>query len=352
MPDHEPPPAGDEACVAPRGLPWRFVVTGADGFLGRRVVCLAAAAGGAPVPVVGRTVSPAPRWRPPSGCIVADVTRPCTLAGVFDGCGAVIHAAGLAHVFDHTGAMDAQLWRVNADGTENIARAAAEAGVRHLVLVSSAAVYGPHEGWVDETAPCRPEGAYAQSKLEAERRATEVATRHGMALTILRPVTMYGEGDPGNVYRLIRAIDRRRFLWIGSGTNRKSLLHRDDVAEACILALKRAPQGVEVFNVAGPAYEMREVISTIARELRRAIPPVRVPPRLVMALVHAVSRVDPTIGGGRNGLLESLQKWVRDDVYDGDKMRRVLGWQPRIDLQSGLRREIRWYLDSKRRARP
>ena len=55
-----------------------------------------------------------------------------------------------------------------------------------------------------------------------------------MALTILRLATLYGEGDPGNVGRLMRTLDRGRFLWIGDGSNRESLLYRGDAARACM----------------------------------------------------------------------------------------------------------------------
>jgi len=214
-------------------------------------------------------------------------------------------------------------------------------------LISSTSVYGLHEGIVDETSPCRPVGAYGMSKLEAEKRVQQIALEHGMGLTILRPVTMYGEGDPGNVLRLIRAVDRRRFLWIGNGVNRKSLLHRNDVAEACILAASGEPRGIEIYNVAGPSHEMREIMSTIARELHRTIPPVHLPIKPLLAALQILTHLSPTAAGGRNGLMDSLRKWSQDDVYDGTKMQQQLGWQPRVRLGDGLRSEVSWYLDSR-----
>lgn len=325
------------------------LVTGAGGFLGKEVARRVHSKGIKTV-LLNRHFDPATKDSLPSSisALDADVTRGETLVGRFEDVGEVIHAAGLAHVFDRSRAMDAALWRVNADGTENVAKAAAQAGVRHFLLISSASVYGPHEGIVDEGSPCRPVGAYAESKLEAENRAKQIALEHGMALTILRPVTMYGEGDPGNVLRLIRAVDRRRFVWIGHGANRKSLLHRDDVAEACVLALGRRPEGVEVFNVAGPAFEMREIISTISKELRRSIPPLHLPVGPLMTAAHLLGTASPAAGGGRNGLLDSLRKWTQDDVYGGSKIRRALGWQTRVEVRDGLRREVAWYLSVRR----
>jgi nucleoside-diphosphate-sugar epimerase len=104
-----------------------------------------------------------------------------------------------------------------------------------LILISSVSVYGPYTlGLYDENTPCRPVGPYPLSKFHAELRAIEIADKSGMALTILRLATLYGEGDPGNVGRLIRSLDQGRFVWIGDGSNRKSLLYKRDAARACV----------------------------------------------------------------------------------------------------------------------
>ena len=67
-----------------------------------------------------------------------------------------------------------------------------------------------------------------------------------MALTILRLATLYGEGDPGNVGRLMRKLDRGRFLWIGDGSNRKSLLYKGDAARACMAVAERPASGITI----------------------------------------------------------------------------------------------------------
>ncbi|MDO9566735.1 MAG: NAD-dependent epimerase/dehydratase family protein [Candidatus Desulfaltia sp.] len=83
-------------------------------------------------------------------------------------------------------------------------------------------LFAPFHKYGDENPPCNPVGPYALSKYNAELRAIEISRESGMALTILRLATLYGEEDPGNVGRLMRTLDRGRFLWIGDGSNRKS----------------------------------------------------------------------------------------------------------------------------------
>jgi len=80
----------------------------------------------------------------------------------------IIHAAGLAHIFDKTKADNAPFKAVNEIGTANVAQTAAKAGVKHFILISSVSVFGPFtRGVYDESRPCRPEGKYAESKYQA-----------------------------------------------------------------------------------------------------------------------------------------------------------------------------------------
>jgi nucleoside-diphosphate-sugar epimerase len=271
----------------------------------------------------------------------ADITRPEELIDVIGSVAIVIHAAGLAHIFDKSNAINAPFKAINEQGTANVARAAAEVGMRHFILISSVSVYGSFtQGVYDENAPCCPEGPYAESKYQAEQRAIEIAKASGMALTILRLATLYGEGDPGNVARLMRTVDRGHFIWIGNGSNRKSLLHREDAARACLLAVQRPAAGVNVYNVSGSPCTMREVVEGLAEALGKRVPPFGIPASLVRQIsglfsILPVSRLQ--------NLGATAQKWLADDVVDGSKFAQAFNSQPRVSLTDGLRREVAWY---------
>ena len=127
----------------------------------------------------------------------SDITRPEGLMDAIGGAATVIHAAGLAHIFTPGAGSDEKFHQINEIGTENVAKVAARAGVEHLILISSVSVYGPYTlGLYDEDTPCHPVGPYPISKFHAELKAIDVAEKSGMALTILRLATLYGEGDP------------------------------------------------------------------------------------------------------------------------------------------------------------
>jgi nucleoside-diphosphate-sugar epimerase len=274
--------------------------------------------------------------------VQADVLEPGSLARAVAGVDVVIHAAGLAHMFGRSQAASAPFDAVNRIGTENTVRLAAEAGARRIVLVSSVSVYGESgRRECAENAPCCPEGAYAQSKWQAEQCAREIASSYQMDLAVLRLATLYGEGDPGNVGRLMRAIDRRRFVWVGDGSNRKSLLHRDDAARACVVAAASGMGGVHVFNVASTWHTMREVVETLAAKLGRGLFPIRVPASLAMAAAEAADR----LGGSRRrpDLAKAVAKWLADDTYDGRLFQTSFNFLPSVALTDGLEREVAWY---------
>jgi nucleoside-diphosphate-sugar epimerase len=314
----------------------RVLVTGANGFLGSELVRQLAGAG---MQLRASDRSEASCFSGVDYCL-ADILNLRGLRPVLAGIEGVIHAAGLAHVFDRAKVAMAPFKAVNEIGTANVARAAAQAGVSHFVLVSSVSVYGDRSSGNDETAACCPQGPYAESKWLAEQRAIEIAQTSGMALTILRLATLYGEGDPGNVARLMRTLDRGRFMWVGDGSNRKSLIHRDDAARACVTALRSPGAGLRVFNVSSPACTMRDVVEYLAVALNRSVPPWRIPASVATGLVYLAARLS---GGHLRSLYMIVQKWLADDVYDARKFEVTFGFRAQVGLAEGLRREVEWY---------
>jgi UDP-glucose 4-epimerase len=313
----------------------RILVTGASGFVGSEIVRQAAAA--------GYTVRALSRHTPTPSLaaehLSVDILNRDALREAMRGVDSVVHAAALAHVFSPTSETDRQLDLVNHVGARNVAEAAAAAGVRNYLLISSVSVYGHADTPGGEDAPCRPEGPYGWSKLRGEQATAEIASREGLNLRIVRLATVYGEEDPGNVGRLIRSIARGRFVWLGDGANRKSLIHRDDAAAACLLAL-RHPGTLPPLNVTSPAVTMNQLVSTIEQCVGRRVPSVRIPARLGRigaAVGHRVSAPGPI-----SRIAGAIEKWLRHDEYDGRRFEAATGFRPSIDLRDGIAREVRW----------
>ena len=281
-----------------------------------------------------RTVAaPGVQW------IAHDLVHGDDLEPLVNGIDTVVHIAGLAHQFDNVAAD--RFLPMNVDATARLAAAAARSDVRQLVLVSSSSVYGLHAGKADEHSTCTPDTAYGKSKLAGERAASGALGKSATRLTVLRLVTLFGAGDPGNVFRLMKAIDKRRFLWVGSGSNHKSLLHVSDAARAVILAVNQDNHGASLFNVSGITVPMDAIVSQLASDLDRLILPVHVPGGLALNSLGLAARAFPT--RRLRSMQATLSRWLSDDTCDGSAFATRFGFQPRVSLSDGLRDEVVWY---------
>jgi len=315
----------------------KILFTGANGFLGSAIVHLAVTHG---ISVMATDQTESHRFTNVD-FIPANILDPNSLSKAFQGVDGVCHVAGLAHIFDKARILRAPFHSVNVMGTENVANAAIRAGVQHFVFISSVSVYGGVEQDRAEDSECHPEGPYAESKWQAERSLIELFQKEGVNLTILRLATLYGEEDPGNVARLIRAIERGRFVWIGQGNNLKSLLHREDAARACIAVLKSPASGINIYNVSAPPCKMHDIVAEIAHAWGRPVPSWHVPASLASNSTQLLKRI--AFNRSRlSNVHDTLEKWLADDYYNTDKFWRAFNFQTKINLEEGIRREVDW----------
>jgi nucleoside-diphosphate-sugar epimerase len=319
----------------------RALVTGATGAIGPATV-RALLASGAGVRVFGRLdrardeAGQAQAW--PAGVepAIGDVREPAAVAAAMPAVDVVIHLAALLHVVNPPPGHD-QLYRaINVDGTRHVAEAAAAAGVRRLVLASTTAVYGPtgEQEASEDTAPA-PDSWYAESKLEAERAARTVGRQSGLEIVILRLSAVYGPRVRGNYRRLLRAMARGRFVSIGAGRNRRSLVADQDAARAFELAARHPSAAGHTFNVAdGPAHSVDEILSAMAAAVGRQRPRWHLPTGVARVVAAAGDLAGGAVGR-RPGLRPSVEKYLEESAVDATRIRDVLGFRPELDLAAG-----------------
>jgi nucleoside-diphosphate-sugar epimerase len=319
----------------------RVLITGATGFIGGEI---ASKLSSEKFEVVGLSRNNSEQ-KTEFKILQADITNEeevgrIALGESFD---AVIHCAGLAHQF---GIVEKERFEnVNVKGTRNILELAVKANAEHFIFFSSTAVYGLQNNPMDERSECNPENFYAESKLKAEAICREICEKNKIFLTIFRPPPVLGERGIGNVPRLIEAIDKSRFFWVGGGENRKTMIYVGDIADACLMLLKEKRNGTEIFNLASEPVKMRTLVSIISEKLKKKVLPLSIPailPKLIFGLnskifnLKIINRYSPT-----------FEKWLSEDVYLADKIREVYGFEPKTSIEQAVRRQCDWFIQNK-----
>ena len=267
-----------------------------------------------------------------------DVRSPRDAAALVDGARVLVHAAA---------ALPIQVSResirsVNVGGTATLLAAAAEAGVKRVVLVSSTAVYGvPKVHPIHEEDPLVGVGAYGESKIEAEQVTREFAKR-GLDFVIVRPKTFIGPERLGVFEILFDWIrDGRRIYTLGDGSNRYQLLAVEDLVEAIVLAARRRAAAGETVNVGAKEFgtvreDLRALIDHAGSSSRLTQVPVR--PAEVALRALELARLSP--------LAEWHYKTAhRDSFVAIDRAEELLGWAPKLSNAEALCRTYDWYLE-------
>lgn len=310
-----------------------ILVTGATGFVGRVLVARLADEGRT-FRVASRRASAEPAQSRAPEIVVGDLAQPVDWGPALDGVDTVLHLAGRAHVLGREAQSDDSFMRVNVDATRDLARAAAAAGVRRFVFLSSAKVMGEESSATGfrETDTPHPVGPYATSKLLAERAALDVARDTGLSVVVVRSPLVYGPGVRANFLALIRAVDRGIPLPFGAVNNARSVIAVDNLVDA-LLACADAPRPKSdvYFAKDEPDLSTPDLIRAIAHALRRPARLIPIPPALLR------------LGGRILGRDDTMVRLIGTSVVDSSRIRADLAWHPPLSSTAALDATIRWY---------
>jgi nucleoside-diphosphate-sugar epimerase len=309
----------------------RVLVTGANGFLGDALVAELSLQSNE-VAVAVRSPHSNVRANK-SAFVVGDISANTDWRQAVASVDAIVHLAARVHVMRET-ADDpmAEFRRVNTDGTLNLARQAAAAGVRRFVFVSSVGVNGKATesgtAFTEADVPS-PYDAYTLSKYEAEVGLRALAQTTRMEMVIVRPTLVYGRGAPGNFRRLTRLVAKDRLLPLASITNRRSLLGIDNFVNFIWICIKHSAAANETFLVSdGEDLSTPDLIRRLSIAMNRKERLVGVPVPLLWAAAAMLGKRDEA-----QRICGSLQ-------VDISKARTLLRWHPPVSVDEGLRRSI------------
>jgi nucleoside-diphosphate-sugar epimerase len=221
---------------------------------------------------------------------------------------------------------------VNVDGTVNLARQAAAAGVKRFVFISSVKANGestqPGRAFTETDAP-NPQDAYGQSKHEAEQGLRQLSADTGMEVVIIRPPLVYGPGVKANFAALMRVVQRGWPLPLGAVHNQRSLVALDNLVDFIITCITHPQAANQTFLVSdGQDLSTTELVRGMAQAAG-------VPARLLPVPVWALQAGASLLGKG-----DAVQRLCGNLQIDTSKARRLLDWVPPVSVEEGLRRAM------------
>jgi nucleoside-diphosphate-sugar epimerase len=268
------------------------------------------------------------------------------------------HLAGAEYVF-HCAAMVsdwarlAEMMRVNVAGTKNLAEAALAGGsLKRFVYLSSMVVFGmqPQRG-LDETAPLIHTGDnYNLTKIRAEETVQQFVRERQLPAVIVRPPYVYGPRDRQFLPRVLRNLQNGKFRFVGSGRQPLSLIYVGNLVDALYLAALKPDVVGEVFLVTdGQAITRLRMMEIICGEAGYLMPRRHVPALVVRAACPIIEGLWLLKRSPEPPLVNKFRlKFMSTPLtYRIDKARSLLGYEPRVNTETGLRRTVAWFRENR-----
>ena len=274
---------------------------------------------------------------------LGSVTDEAVVDRLMPGVEQVFHVAA---VFRQINLPDQVYHDVNAVGTKVVGEVALRHSVTSFVYCSTQGVHGDIKSPPgNEDSPIRPEDYYQQTKYEGEQEIALLVAR-GLPATTLRPMAIYGPGDPARFLHLFRAVKRGRFLMFGGGETLYHPLYIDNLVDAFELAAATPGTG-EVYLIGDARYcSLNDLVKAVATSMGRDVQIVHLPLQPLWIAAVACETVCKPLGI-EPPLFRRRADWFRQNrAFSIDKARRGLGYEAKVDLPTGLATTAEWYREN------
>ncbi len=279
--------------------------------------------------------------------ILGSVTDPEALRKAVDGCEIVYH---LAAAFRKINVPKSEYDNTNINAMSSLLEICQQAGVKKVVYCSTQGVHGnidslgqnpPVPG--DENSPIKPEDYYQFTKYEGEKVA-QAFMEKGMDITILRPTALYGPGDPGRFLMLYKQVKKGWFPFFGPGTAFYHPVYVQNFCDAFTLAVQRPESKGQTYIIADNEYfPIEDIVQKIANIMEVKCKTIYLPfyPMYWLSfIVAAIYKLLP----GEPPLFPRRVDWYRQNRgFSIAKAKKDLGYEPKINLDEGLRLAYEWY---------
>jgi len=289
-------------------------VTGATGFIGRRLV----------ERLEGEVKVLSRQAYPDYETVVCDLQTEEIPDDALEGIDTVFHLAGFAHDMRDASKITDLYYKVNVSATVQLANLAVKSGVKRFVFVSSVKAGGapPLGICANEKDQKETENVYGKTKREAELKLLEIGKDSGMHVSIIRPSLVYGPNVKGNLQLMLSGVRVGWFPPLPETGNRRSMIHVDDLVRAILLVAKDECANGEIFIATdGTPYSSREIYNAMCGVAGKSIPKWSVPKNLF----DMASLINPRIK-------YKLNKLLGDECYSSAKLE-ALGFKAQKTLK-------------------
>ncbi len=316
----------------------KILVTGADGFIGRRLCDALLQRGYAVTGIIQKEMC---KQNLSSSVlekcqfhIVPDISSYTKWDSILKNIDAIIHLAARAHILKETEVNPLEKFReVNFWGTKHLVDAALRVSVKRFIFLSSIGVNGTEtlEHPFSEEDKINPVLDYAKSKWEAEQYLNSISDK-GLDVVIIRPPLVYGSHVKGNFLRLLKLADTGIPLPLGAVKNKRSMISLENLVNFLLLCLEHKDAANQTFVIAdGEDIFLSDLIRQLRKSLDRPTRLISVPQKWLYIFAKMV------------GKLDTIKKICDPLQVDITKAKQQLGWQPVQSVEDGLKEVVEWY---------
>jgi len=273
--------------------------------------------------------------------VKGDLTKPETLSAAVEDIEIVFH---IAAIFREQDIPNHYFYDVNVGGTKNLLEASLKANVRRFVHCSTVGVQGEiNNPPAKETDPYNPGDIYQRSKVEGEKLALKFFQENAIEGVVFRPVGIFGPGDL-RFLKIFKWVNSGKFKMIGNGDVLYHLTFVKDLVDGIILCGEKDEAIGEIFTLGGNEYlTLNDFVKLLANVLGVPIPKTKIPvwPVWLAGLLCEIAcypfRIHPPLYRRR------VDFFIKDRAFDISKAKRLLGYNPKVDLATGLKLTADWY---------
>lgn len=327
----------------------KIFITGGTGFVGNKLVDKLSKTNNELI-VLTRN-APNTKLRKNVKYLVGDINKPSTFKKELNSCNLLIHLAA----FRSNWGDKKKFIETNSKSINNFFTT--DSKVKYAIVISSVYVYGVIKDLpASEQAPQNAKDIYGISKVLLEKEAIKTFNKLKIKYCVVRPSIVYGPGDneSGMIVKLISMLRNNKFFYIGNGENLIHLVYVDDLVNAISLVINKRPEN-QIYTIAGEKpIQLYKLTSLVQKELGNKNKIASFPRLPIYLLSFAIESsfkfgfmVLPNIFSKEPPLLPTKVETISNSWhYNISKAKKELHYHPKIDYSTGIKRTVKWYLQT------